>query len=94
MLPFLKPKHQGSATGIIIKNRQSDEKPEENQEDKNAGLEASMRELHSHLQSGDYKAAAECFKDAFQQCEDEPHSEAEHIEKHSYDAQNEKAGEE
>jgi len=91
MLPFLKPK-QGMVSGLIIKNRNPDktEKSEENQEDSSVGLEAAMQELKGHLNAGDYKSAAQCFKNAFQLCEEEPHKEG----PHTYDAQNIKAGEE
>lgn len=49
--------------------------------------------MKSHLDAGDFKSAAECFKECFQHCEDQPHSEAKHTEPHSYNAQNQKAGE-
>lgn len=86
MLPFLKPKDQGVA-GLIVKNRKPDEKTEEKQVDKSS-LEDSMEKLRTHLDSGDFKAAAECFKRAFQACENQPHSEG----PHTYEAQNKEAG--
>jgi hypothetical protein len=76
-------------TGLIIKSRTPDEKSEENQEDKPQGLEETLKEMKHHLDSGDFKSAAECFRECFQHCEDAPHSEG----PHTYDAQNEKAGE-
>jgi hypothetical protein len=49
-----------------------------------------MQELQGHLSAHDYKAAAECFRACFQMCEKAPHEEG----PHTYDAQNEKAGQE
>lgn len=92
IIPFLKPK-QGMATGLIIKNRQPDEKSEENQDDSSSSLEHGLKEMKSHLDAGDFKSAAECFRECFQHCENQPHEEADHNSKHTYDAQNQKAGE-
>lgn len=74
MLPFLKNKQDGSSsTGLIVKER----KPDESQENHNKyeGLEVAMEELSTHLFNKDYKAAAECFKSAFELCESQPHDE-------------------
>jgi len=84
VLPFLKPK-KGMAVGVIIKKRQPDENPQENQDI--TDLESSMERLAEHLSAKDYKAAAECFKEAVKQIDEEPHEEGPHIEPHSYESQ-------
>lgn len=87
MLPFLKKKDGGIA-GIIIKSRSPD-KPEENQEDS----ENHGQRLIDAVNSGNAEQVTECLKAAFKAFDAEPHVEGKHIEKHSYDAQNQKAGE-
>ncbi len=42
-------------------------------------LEAAMSELHSALNSKDYKGAADIFRSAYQLLDSEPHEEGEHI---------------
>lgn len=82
MLPFLKKAKL--QTGVIVKERSPDEKPEENQED--SGLEDCAKELISAIEMKDPKAVARVIKDMFQITDSEPHSEGEHIEPHSYEA--------
>ena len=87
MLPFLKPK-QGGVAGLIIKSRNPD-KPEENQEDsQNHG-----QKLIDAVNSGDAKAVEDCIKAIAKAADKEPHEEGPHIEKHTFEAQNRKAGE-
>jgi len=54
-------------------------KPDEPKDEEFDSLSSAMHELHSALNSKDYKSAAEIFKAAFQLCEDEPHHEGEHV---------------
>lgn len=90
MLPFLLKKKQ--ETGVVMKTRSPDEKPEENQED-DSGMEACAKELMSAVKADDHKAVARIIKDMFQIADSEPHEEGPHVEPHSYQAQNIKAGE-
>lgn len=90
MLPFLKPKQAGIAT-IVVKNRQPD-KPEENQEDKDAAIHACAKDLIDAVHAKDIKAAAEAMRSAFEILDSMPHEEGPHEDKpepHSYDAQSE-----
>lgn len=91
MLPFLKKKQQ---TGVIVKTRQPDEKPEqEENEQEDQGLMVCAQDLIDAIAAQDVKAVASALRAAFQIADSEPHEEGEHTEPHSYDAQNEKAGE-
>ncbi len=71
MIPFLKDKNK-SFSGVTIDVRKPDQKDDS---EENQGLMECMRQLMTAVQSGDAKAAAEAFKDAFQVCESYPHSE-------------------
>lgn len=89
MLPFLKNKKDaGLSSGVIVKTRESD-KTEQNQDDSYDSLESAMAELSHHLKMEDWKAAAECFRDAAKLVDKEPHEEGEHTEPHSYQASKE-----
>ncbi len=93
MLPFLKRK-QEPATGLIIKNRAPDQPSEsEDKDDPSAAHEACAKEIIQAIESKDAKRLAEALKDMYQILESGPEEEGEPAEKHSYDAQNEKAGE-
>ncbi len=85
MLPIFDNKKK-IQSGISIKTRTPDEKPEENQDDSSAAIEACAQDLISAVQSNNVKAAAEAIKSAFEILESQPHSEGPHIEPHSYDA--------
>jgi len=93
MLPFL-PKKQGMVSGLIIKNRKPD-KPEENQEDKDASIHACAQDLIDAVHNKDVKGVAEAMRSAFEILDSQPHEEGPHEKPspHSYDAQNMKAGE-
>jgi hypothetical protein len=93
LLPFLKPKDK-SVAGLIIKQRTPDEKPESEQDDSSASIDACAEELIRAVHARDTKAVANAMKDAFTILESEPHKEGEHVEKHTYAAQNEKAAQE
>lgn len=90
MLPFLKPKAQ---TGLIVKTRTPDEKPEESKDDNQEGLKACAQDLISAIESKDATRAAEALKAFFEIADSMPHEEGEHVEPHSYEAQNEEAAE-
>lgn len=91
MLPFLKNKNI-SAPGITIKTRAPDEQPEaEESNDSSAAIESCAQELIRAIHAKDVKAAAAALEDAFQILDSMPHEEGEHVEAHSYDAQNQKA---
>lgn len=94
MLPFLK-KNSGGIAGIIQQRRQPDEKPqiEENSEHSKEHLDCAKR-LILAMKSDDAQGVADALYDAFSLMDSEPHEEGEHINPHSYDAQNEKAGQE
>ena len=94
MLPFLsKVKKQAGIAGTIIKNRTPDEKPEENQED-SSSIEDCAAQLITAVHAHDKQGVVDAMKDIFQKLEDEPHEEAGTTPApHSYDAQNQKAGE-
>ena len=72
------PKNKEAAAVSAIPDR-IERKPDENKEDHPDGLSGAMQELHSALNSKDYKGAAEIFRAAFQLLDEEPHHEGEHI---------------
>lgn len=65
---------------------------EEIQEDSSAAIESCAMELIIAVHLKDVKAVAEALKNAFDILESIPHVESAHVEPHSYDAQNIKAG--
>lgn len=93
MLPFL-PKKQGMVSGLIIKNRTPD-KPEENQDDKDASIHACAQDLITAIHNKDTKGVAEAIRSAFEIMEMVSPDEIDHEEAspHTYDHQNRKAGE-
>jgi hypothetical protein len=80
----------------MVKQRAPDaEEPEQAEESNdNEGLEACARELLHAIEARDHKAMARALVDLFQIADSQPHEEGEHVEPHSYEAQNIKAGEE
>lgn len=90
ILPFLDKKT--AQTGVIVKQRAPDEKPEESQGD-DSGIHACAEDLIHAIHNKDIKAAAEAIKAAFEILDAQPHEEGPHVEPHSYDSQNQKAGE-
>lgn len=95
MLPFLAKKQESANSGISIKTRTPDEKPEsEDQDDPTAAKEACGQAIITAIQSGSAKAVADAMQDMFEICDSEPHVEGDHVEPHSYQAQNIKAGQE
>jgi hypothetical protein len=96
LLPFLNKQNETGVAGLIIKTRKPDEKPETNQEDedKDAGMKACAQDLITAIHARDVSGVMEALKSAFEIADSEPHVEGKHIEPHSYDAQNMKAGDE
>ena len=93
MLPFLK-KNQAAATGVIVKTRQPDEKPDmDDQDDPKAAKKAAAMDLLRAIEAKDHAGIADALQAAFEIMDAEPHEEGDHVEPHSYDAQNMKAGE-
>jgi len=81
MLPFLKKKDAGIAT-VIIKHRNPDTvEPSENTSESKNYMEECVEELIHAIHSKDVKAATQALKDLFQEMEEQPHHEGEHIEK-------------
>ncbi len=91
MLPFLAKNRQAQQSGVIVKQRQPDENTSESdQDDSSAGKEACGQAIIDAIKSGNGKAVADAMQDMYDMCQDsgsEP-------EPHSYDAQNQLAGEE
>ena len=90
MLPFLK-KHV-KQSGVIVSERKPDQPHEvEQAESEDYGLEACASDVMQAIEMKDKKALADAMKAFFQIVDSMPHEEGEHIEAHSYDAQNAKA---
>lgn len=94
MLPIFKKLSEKSGnSGVLIKERAPDEhKESEDQNDSDAAKEACGRDLLNAIKSGDALAVGQALYDAAQAADLEPHEEGSHPEPHSYDAQNQKAG--
>jgi hypothetical protein len=89
LLPFLKKKQDAGSSGLLVKTREPDAKPdgEESEDDSSAAIESCAAALISAIHAHDIKGASEALKDAFEILESMPHDEN-NEEKHSYDAQN------
>ena len=72
-LPFLKKKNQDS--GIAIKYRAPDEKPQEEPEEDTDGLEACAMDIIRAIHEDNPKALAGAFRAAFEILESTPHDE-------------------
>lgn len=89
MLPFLKNKNdKAGQTGIIVKNRAPDEKPEQDQDDPSAAIRACSRALIDAVHRSDEQGVADALSDAFEILGSKADDEADQPEPHSYDAQN------
>lgn len=77
MLPFLN-KDEAQDSGVIQKTRAPDKKPESEQEDSSAGMEAVAHDLIRAIHSRDVKAVADAIKAAFEIADSEPHAEGPH----------------
>jgi hypothetical protein len=94
VLPFLKSKNDKAAgiAGVIVKHREPDEKPEQDQEDDpSMAIKACARALIDAVHSRDEQGVADAISDAFEILESMPHDEAEHESPspHTYEAQDE-----
>lgn len=76
MLPFLRNKQDGSASGPI---ESVEREPDEGKEESFDSLESAMGELHEALNAKNYKGAAQIFRSAFELMDSEPHVEGKHI---------------
>jgi len=95
VLPFLKNKQKvAGVSGIIIKNRQPDDKPDTDEDDPSAAIKACAQSLIDAVHSKNVQGVSDALADAFAILDSMPHEEGEHVEPHSYDAQNEAAAEE
>ena len=94
MLPILKRLKEGSATGILVKERQPDAPQNEPSEDNDSSaIEECASEILRAIKANDHKGLADALQDVFDILESQPHEEGGH-EPHSYDAQNQKASQE
>jgi hypothetical protein len=94
MLPFLKNK-QKQQTGVIVQVRAKDDadKPE-SEDDPKAAMKSAAQDLHDAIKSGDIDGIASALQSAFELADSEPHEEGPHVEKHSFEDQNQAASEE
>jgi len=90
MLPFLQ-KHKQQ--GVSMQVRKPDGEGIEHEEGKDEGLHAAAEDLCNALKSGDISRIASALRAAFEILDSEP-DEEEKESSNSYDAQNQKAGEE
>ncbi len=90
MLPFLKnKKDSGGIAGVLIRHRQPDEKPEqEQQDDPSAAIRACAQGLIDAVHKRDVQGVADHLYDAFEILESTPHEESQ-AEPHSYDSSKE-----
>jgi len=86
LLPF--SKKDQSISGALMQKRHPDQKPQENQDDSSAGIEACAQEIIDAVEAKDAKRVAEALKDAFELLDNDDEA----PEPHSYDSQ--KTGEE
>lgn len=92
MLPFLKKKN-AHQSGVIINDRQPDQDTDNTEEIDHEGmLDACAQALITAVEDKNVPGVREAIRDMFTIMESEPHVEGEHIEPHSYEAQNIKAG--
>lgn len=90
MLPFLKNRDDKSQTGIIVQERAPD--ADETDMGHSEAIAACATDLINAVHAKDTQGVADALYDAFEIMDSMPHEEAaEHIEPHSYDAQNQKA---
>lgn len=97
ILPILKKKTDaGGIAGTIIKNRAPDEPGEsEKKSEPEYSLEDCAHDIMDAISRNDATALASALKEAIKKVDKEPHEEGPHKPSpHSYDAQNQKAGEE
>ena len=92
MLPILKRLKQAPVAGIIIKHREPDEAPaQDDQDDPSAAMESCAQDIISAIERKDSKGLAEAIYSAIEIAQSSPEDESD---SNSYDAQNQLAGEE
>jgi len=82
-LPFLNRIKDAGIAGVVTVHRSPD-KPEETPD----GVHMAAQDLIDAVKTNDVKAVAAALRAAFEIMDSEPHVEGEHLEPHSYDAQN------
>lgn len=82
MLPFLKKQQEAGISGVIMKHREPDEKPDSQEDDPSAALEACASSLINGIHNRDARAVAEALRDIL-----EITSEPQETSPHSYDDQ-------
>ncbi len=92
-LPFLNRKKNEAGIASTIMEERSGTQPEE-QEDKGYDLEDCAKDIIAAIHQDDPKALAFALQEAFEKLEKMPHEEGEHVSPHTYEAQNQAAGEE
>ena len=87
MLPFLKNKNVQSA-GVVVKTREPDEKPEQDQYDSREGVKAAASALINAVHSKNVEAVADAIEDLIEMIQAAGSDEKEEMpEPHSYEAQ-------
>ena len=92
MLPIFKKYHN---SGVIVKQRAPDSENEpQNEQDESASeeLKACAADFLKAIHQNDAQGIADALQAAFSILDAEPHVEGPHVEPHSYEAQNIKAG--
>lgn len=90
MLPHLKRK-ESSIAGLIIKNRQPDQKPEEMEgSEKDSSIKEHAQALIDAVHSKNVQGVEDALRSAFEVLDSEPHEEGPHTNdsSNSFDAQN------
>lgn len=91
-LPFMKNK-QKSIAGLIITQRKPDMPAEDYPYDPKDSLKAVVKDLIQAIKSDDVDAASEAIYAIYEICGAQNEEPGEHVEPHSYAAQNEAAAE-
>ena len=99
MLPFLaKKKNDAGIAGTIIQNRKPDEhnEPQDDgdSDEQDYSKEDCAKDILHAIKTNDHALLASALEELIQNIDKEPHEEGPHIEPHSYDSQNQKAGQE
>lgn len=71
MLPFLKKRDQGGIAGILVKNREPDEK----QEEQGSYIKDCVKDLIEAISNKNIDLAEQSLRDIFQELEKQPHNE-------------------
>lgn len=80
-------------SGVIVREREPDQKDEPDSSEPSDAAMACARDLLRAIEAKSVKGIADALYDAFTIMDSEPHVEGEHVEPHSYEAQNIKAKE-